>query len=423
MSYNPVDIEKDVKAAIVELTTGEKPAAEAGAPAPVAETPPVDGKTPAEGETPEVVAEEAKTAAKPRDGETEEARGARLEAEGRNRDGTFKAKAEGDKGKAAKDGKAAPAKADGKKEGEDAPLVPPSHWPVEAKAEFANAPRKIQEQILAREKAMDDGRKEWGGKAEDYNRIDKVIGPHRDRWLRDGKTPDVAIGQLLAAEKALQSDPVGGVVYLLKTYKPGGEMSVIQEIADANGYTLTKKATNQGGTPAEGAPASVQVDPTVRRQLDEQAKEIAALRKRDEDRENAIKLSSVETLRAAVKAVETDPKNLYFANLREEIAALVDIAERKGDKRDPKVIVQEAYDNAVYSNPQTRALQEQQNAAAREAAAKKAAADKVAAARKASGSINGAPADGAAVARSGGSTGSSIEAAVRQAAAELASRA
>jgi hypothetical protein len=263
---------------------------------------------------------------------------------------------------------------------------------------------------------------EWGGKAEEHNRMEKVIGPNRDRWIRDGKTPDVAVAQLLAAEKALQSDAIGGVVYLLKTYAGGKEMGVIQEIARANGYTLTK-ATNQGSDPPDGAPAPAAVDPTVRRQLDEQAKEIAALRQQNEQRENAVKQTSIEALRSAVHAVETDPKNLYFANLREEIAALVDIAERKGDKRDPKVIVQEAYDNAVYANPQTRTLQEQQNAAAREAAAKKAAADKAVAARQASGSVQGAPGDGAPSARPRGPNGKSIEDEVRRSFDELSSRA
>lgn len=385
------DIEGDIAASIKEVATGEPaPKVEAVAP-PVVETPEV--------ETPPVA--EVK--------ETRE----------RAADGKFKGKTEqaAELVDAAAPVDAKPTK-DKPTEGEEKALNPPTHWPAQAKADFLNAPRSVQQAALDRESETETARKEWGGKAEEYNQIDKVIGAHRERWARDGKTPAVAINQLLAAEGVLQKDTVGGFEYLLTAYARGNELRTMDQIARKNGYMLVK-ATDQG-QPAPGAqPAPTNAaDPTVRRLEStvqeltqrEQARvaEQAKARSDEEARQTATQLAEVE-------AVRNDPKNVYFHNLRNDIAALVRQGELNGDTRPIRERVQEAYDKACWADPTVRGLTIAAQQKVDQAAAAEAAKAKAAAARSASGSLTGSPGPGTHSGRSGASKSTSIEDDVRAA--------
>ena len=290
------------------------------------------------------------------------------------------------------------------------PLQPPSHWTAQAKAEFVNAPRALQEQALKREEEIGAAQKEWGGKAEDYNRIDKVVGPHRDRWARAGMTPDTAINQLLSMERAIASNPVSGITEVLRAFARGNELQVIDQIARANGYQLTK-ATNQGSDPAEGkadgqSPINLDEHPTVRR-LNET---IQNLTRDAEARQNAEMQSARNKTLSEIEAFKSDPAHLYYENVKDTMAALLRIGDEAKDQRPIKDRLQEAYDKAVHADPVTRqiVIAEQQKLATAEAARKAAAA------RHAAGSVTGSPGNGAAAPRPR-SQNSSIEDDVREA--------
>jgi len=362
-------LEADIKAAIAESSGAAPP------------TTPVDPVIP-----PTEPVEDVDTGAP--SGETDAERQVRIDEAGRARDqaGKFAAKPAEEGAKPPETAKAPEA---------DKPLVPPADWTPQAKADFLAAPKAVQQQILKREEELANGAKEWQGAKSDFERLDKVIGPHRDRWMRDGKTPDVAIGQLLAAEKALQGDPTGGTVYLLQTYAKGKEMQVIETIARANGYTLTK-ATTPAGQPTQDAPgaSSAQVDPATARRLDELEKQNQAMTRDREQREAAERSSHVDSLKAEVNAFATAPENLFFENVRKEVYALVKIGDESGDRRPIKERLQEAYDKAVWANPTTRELVRAAEQKKRDDAANAVAARKAEAARNAAGSVTGAPGEG-----------------------------
>lgn len=352
------DLEADIKAAIAS----EKGDA---APAPAAE--PVAAVEPAEAAPAQETAAQA-------------------EARARDEQGRF-AKKEAAEAAAKPNEGAEPVKApaEAKTEGADKPaLQPPSHWSPEAKAAFVNAPRPLQEQALKREEEISGKAKEWQGKAEDYNRLERVIAPHRDRLAREGRDPAAAINQLFAFENAMQSNPVSGVTEILKVFARGNELAVINMIAQQNGYQLTQ-ATNQEDAEQGYRPA--QADPTVRR-LEEQVQQLTQTLTQQQ---TVAQQQEQQKVLADIQAVATDPKNLYYENLKEKVAAIVSIGDRTGDKRPIKERVQEAYDQACWADPTVRGLimaeqQRQQQAAAQEAARQKAAA-----ARAASGSITGSP--------------------------------
>lgn len=353
------DLEADIKAAIASETKADAPAVETPAAAPV--------------ETPEAPATET---------------AAQAEARVRDEAGRFAKKEAAEAQAKPAEGAEPKAPAEAKTEGDKPALQPPPHWSPEAKAAFVNAPRALQEQALKREEEISGKAKEWQGKAEDYNRLEKVIAPQRDRLAREGRDPVSAINQLFAFENAMQSNPVSGVTEILKVFARGNELAVINMIAQQNGYQLTQ-ATNQG-QPTEGEPPA-QVHPTVRR-LEEQVQQLTQTLTQQQ---TAAQQQAQQAVLADIQAVATDPKNLYYENLKEKVAAIVSIGDRTGDKRPIKERVQEAYDQACWADPTVRNLimadqQRQEQAKAAEAARQKAAA-----ARAASGSITGSPGVGA----------------------------
>lgn len=356
----------------------------------------------------------------PPENETAAEKQARIDATGRAHDEkgkfTAKPKAEGEgEPKSSETKDAAPAEPKAAAKTDEKPLAPPAHWKPQAKADFVNAPRAVQEQILAREEEMENGRKEWSTKAEEYNQLAPVLNQNRDRWAVMGMNPATAVTRLLQAEQAIMNDPVKGITALLTGYHRGQELQIINQMLEGSGYALAK-ATNQG-TPTEGLQPA-QADPTVRRfeeTIQQQAQQLRELSEKLNARETAEQQSSLATMQAEIQAVATDPKNLYYENLKDKIAALVSIGDRTGDKRPIRVRVQEAYDQAAYADPTTRSLILQAEQRTRDEEARKAAAAKAEAARKASGSIHGSPGNGTPVVRSGPTGSNSYEESVRQA--------
>lgn len=332
------------------------------------------------------------TEAAPPENETAEERQIRVDEAGRARDKTGKF--------ASKDGKppaVEPAAIDAKTETPEAPAgakhKPHTHWSPEMKATFLELPEAVQKAWLDREADMEKGRQEWGTKAEDFNKLNRVIEPMKGRWAMQGLTPDVAIGQLVSAANLLQNNPREGFEHLLKTYAGANYLHLINEIAMKNGYALAR-SDNQGQQPTEGQQPAM-ADPTVRR-LEEQLQELKQWKQQYEERET----TTVRTNMAAeVDAVRNKPENLFFENVKHDVAVMAKQMLDQGDKRPTREIVQDAYDRAVWANPTTRALQLQADQKARDAAARTAAAKQVETAKKAAVSVTGSPDRGAPAAR------------------------
>ena len=363
------DLEADILASMSELKGEPAPAPVAAEPAPVVEQ---AAETPAAAETAEV----------------------KTDAAGRVRgpDGKFAPKTKAEEGaqEAAQADTTAP---DAKTA---APIVPPAEWPPEAKAAFMEAPEHVQKAILARAEELENGKKEWSGKAQDFERINKVIEPMIGRWAMQGLTPETAIGQLVSAANLLQQNPRDGFEHLLRTYAGDKMLHVMNDIASKYGYALYE--ANEPEQPNEGYQPA-QADPQVSR-LQEQ---LAELTQWKQSREQAEQTTAQAQLANEVDAVRKDPKNIYFENVKAVVAALASQAVNNGDKRNTREIVQDCYDRAVWADPTIRALQLQAQQKASEEAARKAQAEKAKAARQAAGSITGSPGVGASTARSPGS--------------------
>ncbi len=252
--------------------------------------------------------------------------------------------------------------------------APPPSWSAAAQAEFQSLPEHIRKEVLKREADMERGRAQWQSGAERLNRLDAVLGPRADYIRMRGMDEAGAIQALFAAQDLLERDPIEGLRHIARTYGVDP-----RALAMAGAPQQPQGATSpQAQPPAPFASLAREVE-TLKGALAQQ-------RQRAEAAHKAGVLSQVEAFAA-------DPANLYFENVRERMAALLR-AETAKD-------VAEAYQQAIWSDPDVRSQLLRQQAAERPGGPSDAARAKAAQARHASGSITGSPSPGSRPGRGG----------------------
>ncbi len=251
---------------------------------------------------------------------------------------------------------------------------PPASWTPEAKAQFATLSPVVQAAIAKREQEIDQGLRMKDRDVKRYEPLEQTIAPYRQKWAVAGVDEATAIKQLLAASDWLERDPAEAIAYLAKQY----------------GVASAQPAAGQ---PQQAQPQGIS-----------QAPEFTALQQELASLKQQISSQSEASLVSQIEAFRNDPANLYFENVRDDMAALIN-AGKATDLAD-------AYEKACWMRPDIRPLLQQpvvkgQNPA--EVARKKAAG----------GSVTGSPAEPVGTVLNGSG---SIEDDIRAAIAEAAGR-
>lgn len=272
-------------------------------------------------------------------------------------------------------------------------IQPPASWSPQAKAAFMAAPADVQKELLRNVEDMNKGKQTWETKAESFNRLDKVIAPHRQRLALQGISEDQYVGTLFAAEQALAQNPYQAIAQLAKNYG-----------VDLTRFSQPNTQQPQPGQP-QGQPQQV---PPIVQQLVQQVQTLQQnLTQRDQaetDSRRTATLSEIDRFR-------TDPAHLYFENVKPELVAIVRNGDLSGDKRPIQERLKEAYEQACWANAQVRPLILAE-------AEKKRAAElkaKVSDARNAAVSVTGVPGSGQSVRY--GSPNDDLDADIREAVA------
>lgn len=248
--------------------------------------------------------------------------------------------------------------------------VPPS-LPAALKAKFAELPPEWREAFHKRDEDVNTAKAQWDTKAARLNRYDEILAPHKDAWAVQGLDDHQAVARLVAAEKVLRETPAQGILYLAQSY----------------GVDL-RSLVGQPGAPAQPQAQAATADPVLT-QLQSQ---VQTLQEALEKQSQTASQASLAQAQAQIQSFATDPANLYFENVKDDVALLLESGRAQ--------TLKDAYEMAIWANPETRPLLVAQAAAEREAAAlakakEEAAKAKAAQARAASGSVTGAPTPGA----------------------------
>jgi hypothetical protein len=247
-------------------------------------------------------------------------------------------------------------------------IRPPASWSATAKSRFATLDPVIQQEVLKREKDIETGKAQWDQKGERLNRLDAVLAPRRDRLRLMGWDDARAIEALFAAQDLLERDPMTGLGYLARQY----------------GVDLSRLAP---GGPEQAA------QPPMHPAVQRLAQQVTALEGALAAQQSAARQGEAAKYDAEVAAFRADPSNLYLDDVADDMSALL----RSGRASTLK----DAYDKAVWANPETRTLLINEREDQRRAEAEQARRTKANAARYASGSITGSPQPGSSPANAG----------------------
>lgn len=280
----------------------------------------------------------------------------------------------------------------------DAPLPaavePPVHWSENDKTMFKGIPANAQTFLIERHKAMEADYTRKTQQIADFRReyepVDQLFQPHREKMIAGGWTPRKMIEAWAAVEQRFMN---------------GDGINAIRDIARGYNIDLSQAAI----APANGQPPVI--DPAllgvlnplqaemrkmsgwVQQQQQAEANRVADQNRRETERHETEVRSKIDEISSfiATKDDKGQPANPYYSEVEDDMVLRAQALQAAGH---PVPSLKELYDYAVFANPTTRArllaaiTQTEQSRTAEQARAKAVAA------KKAGSSVTGAPGTG-----------------------------
>ncbi len=232
----------------------------------------------------------------------------------------------------------------------------------------------------------------------EYEPVDKLFDPYRDRMKAGGWTPQKLIEAWSNVEKRLmEGDGVNVVAGLINGYKLD-----MGQIARALG--LQPRAQTNGHANGEQPPAAQQTEAVSLSPEHPLMRQLSAIQarldKEDRARSDAARRAQTGAEQRVMNEIEEfksaldDKGNLLYPHFEEVEDSMALLAQSAAQARKPIPALKELYETAVWANPK---LREETLAARDRAQQEKAASEaraKAAQARKAGSSVTGAPGPG-----------------------------
>jgi len=252
--------------------------------------------------------------------------------------------------------------------------TPPSTWRKEAAETWAALPETAKMEVLKREQDMMSGIEQYKGDAAVGKTLQNIVAPYREIMQQHSINPVQHIGNLLDTH------------HKLATGSPAQRLALFQQIAGTYGIQL-------GGSDADNKPGSY-VDPETAKLQSEIDELKWAQQQQFQQAHQRERAALMTTVTAQVEEFAAKPENKYFDMVAGEIGDLLKSGVAKNLK--------DAYDKAIWTNPQTRALEAQRLQAEAAEKAKKELLSKTAQIKKSTSSnIVTKPRDGSRTAPTG----------------------
>lgn len=253
-------------------------------------------------------------------------------------------------------------------------LSAPEHWPAERREAFAKLPKEARELLLSQSRDLEKGftrkSQELSEEARFAESVRKEFEPLRDQLKMAGMDEVAGIRQLVAAHQLLERDPQRGIEYLAQQYG-------VAAPSQAQGQQPQQQPGQQNGQKPK------YVDPDIAALQSE----IGQIRDQFGQMTNAQQQARMQEVQKQITEFQSakdeagNPAHPHFETVQNEMARLIQ-AGVASDLRD-------AYDKAVWANPDLRAQQiEAERKAVAEAEAKR-RQEAVAKAKKAGRRVKG----------------------------------
>lgn len=201
----------------------------------------------------------------------------------------------------------------------------PSSWKKDAAEAFQTLPPHVQDEILRRETDFHKGIESFKSNAEFGRAMERAIQPFQAELQQFGIHPAEAFTRLMTAERMLRSgSPEQRAQYFAKLAADYGvDVGTLQNVPMPDPYVSQLES-----------------------KLSQLERQQQMWLQSQQERE-------MQSLNSEISSFASDPAHVHFEAVREDMAALLQTGRAKDLK--------EAYDMAVYANPQTRsAMLEQQ---------------------------------------------------------------
>lgn len=212
---------------------------------------------------------------------------------------------------------------------ETAPAEPvaldvPKSWPKEMHEHWGTTPRQVQEYWGTREKQMLDGLTQYKTDAEFARNFRQALNPYAQTLKK------LNIDELTAAKQLFQAD------HLLRYSTPEEKRTYFNRLAQTYGIDLNGQAQ-----------PSAPVDPKIHF-LETQLQRVQA---NLDARDKAERDAAYDKVSKEVEAFASDKAHPYFSEVQDHITTLLHGSRAAGKE----LSLQDAYDQAVWANPITRA--------------------------------------------------------------------
>lgn len=207
------------------------------------------------------------------------------------------------------------------------PMKPPESWTPASKAKFAELPLEIQQEVMRREEDVHKGFTKFDEQRVFGKQVEDVISPYLPMIRSEGGNPLEAIGGMLQTG------------YILRTGSNESKLKAIEFLVNKYQIDISPMMRPQGQQ-QQGH----YIDPTVQ-QLQNQVWELT------QAQQNQYQMAEQQEqaqIHSTIDSFASDPANIYFENVRPEMAALL----KEGRAQD----MQEAYDMACWARPDIRPL-------------------------------------------------------------------
>ncbi len=177
-------------------------------------------------------------------------------------------------------------------------LRPPVGWPVQAKAQFANLPPEVQQAIAKREAEVDAGFSKYSG-------LDQFV----KAAAANNRTLPQVLDEVSRIDNAFMQNPLAGLQMIMQRY--GLNPAHVAQAIMQGGQNIAPQPHQQGG--------NVDVSQLVQQELQKQ------------------------TLVRQIDEFKNNPANVYFDNVKDKMAALLNTGLAAS--------LQDAYDKACQLDP------------------------------------------------------------------------
>lgn len=206
---------------------------------------------------------------------------------------------------------------------------PPSTWTPEAKSIWKDLPPRARQEILKREEDGMRGVSQMRERASYGERLQQIINPYTPLISAQGSTPEQTIQSLL------------NTAYRLNTASPKEKAELLLETAKRYGADMSVFGNPQAVTAASPADSKI-------RELEEK---LARFEQSTVQVKQTEAMNKIEAF-ANAENESGELKYPYFENVRNQMAVLIEAAHHEGRT----LSLEEAYDAAVWSHPDTRRL-------------------------------------------------------------------